>query len=100
MTGRHYKKDKTIGIMLVLISDLDFKKMLFIIRLGKVLKIVENSTKGPPPKLKRILLVKNDLHVLKQTLYDMDPRVVAKWLLQTVSFEAKSFTSDEKTPTP
>ena len=53
MTGRHYKKDKTIGIMLVLISDLDFKKMLFIIRLGKVLKIVENSTKGPPPQVEK-----------------------------------------------
>ena len=53
MTGRHYKKDKTIGIMLVLISDLDFKKMLFIIRLGKVLKIIENCTKGPPPQVEK-----------------------------------------------
>ena len=49
-------------------------------------KIVENSTKGPPlPLVVEIkLLAKNDLHIMKQILYDTGSRKVARWLLKRV----------------
>ena len=49
-------------------------------------KIVENSTRGPiPPLVEKSLLAKNDLHVVKRILYNMGPRVVARWLRERVS---------------
>ena len=42
---------------------------------------------------KKILLAKNDLHVMKRILYDTGPRVVARW-------SRREFSSGEKTPHP
>jgi len=45
---------------------------------------VENSTKGPTPPIMENLLTFNDLHAMKQILYDTGPQIVARWLLQRV----------------
>ena len=48
-------------------------------KLGKVSnkKIVDNSTKPPPPPVK-IYLAKNDLHAMKQILNDTGPQLVER----------------------
>ena len=47
-------------------------------------KLVDFSTKGltpppPRPQWKKILLAKNDLHVVKRILYDTGRRTVVRW---------------------
>ena len=57
------------------------KDVFYILKEGgfKKIKIVEFSTKGLTPKWKKFLLAKNDLHVMKQILYDTGRRTVARW---------------------
>ena len=56
---------------------------VFMIGLGKVSKKqwkIPRRVRPPiPPKWKKFLLAKNDLHVMKRILYDTGSRVVAGW---------------------
>ena len=72
--------------------------------LGKVSKIKKNSGKfhkgsDPPLLVEQFLLAKNDLHVMKQILYDMGPQVVVRWSLERILKLSKSVLV-KRPPTP